>query len=70
MNSLWIAFFQAFKSLFDFASNLVSPKQPTTSDVDAEAQRAGSAAGAAANHASHIAGEPHVQISKGDHPTQ
>lgn len=67
--SFWTALFQAVKAVFDFASNLVR-KQPTTSDEQADTQRSGTAAGAAANHASHIAGEPHVQSSKGDDPTQ
>jgi hypothetical protein len=69
MSSLWIALLQALKAAFEFASNLV---KPTTSEVDAEAQRAGTAAGAAANHASHLTGKSShdMQSSKGDDTAQ
>lgn len=58
---MWTSLFEAIGEGFRFLSSLVrrAPRQtgPIESDV-ADQQRSETAAGAAANHASHIAGRP------------
>ena len=53
---MWTSLFEAIAEGFKFLTSIVS-KNPSTSDsVDAAAARHGTAAGAAANEASHRAG--------------
>lgn len=57
----WTALFGAITAGFKFLGGLFSKKQTaSTEPVDAQAARAGTAAGAAANTASHTAGKERV----------
>lgn len=59
----WTALFGAITAGFNFFSSLFGKKQQPVAEeepVDAEAARNGTAAGAAANTASHSAGKEHV----------
>jgi hypothetical protein len=56
-SSFWESLFDAIGRGFDFFSGLLSRKsepEPPTEQPDPEAERAGSAAGAAAHEAGHI----------------
>lgn len=62
---MWQSLFETIGKAFDFFGGLIKRKQspdmtpsPPLDDEDPQAARAGAAAGAAANEASHIAGPP------------
>lgn len=66
--SFWDGLFNAIGRGFDFFSGLLSRKpreEPPTEEPDAEAGRAGTAAGVAADRASHIAGPPECYLEQG-----
>lgn len=55
---MWTALFQAIAEGFKALGSIFGKKSPPAEPVDDAAARAGTAAGAAANEASHRAGKP------------
>lgn len=65
-NSFWTALFNLLGKTVEFASGLLSTRKkvPPSEPIDAEAARAGTAAGAAANEASHIQGSTNQHVTR------